>query len=51
MREIGYYWVYGNKCFIHYEKYMSYWDGHSFWIDGDDFNEDVFQIINERKIY
>lgn len=52
MRDIGYYWVYGNKCFTHYEKwYMSYWDGHSFWIDGDEFNEDDFEKIDELKIY
>jgi len=50
MREEGYYWVYGNKCFPIKSWKIYYWDGNYFWDDGDDFSEDVFGEIDEEQI-
>jgi len=51
MREIGYYWVFGNKCFPEKKAWDIYfWDGHYFWNDGDDFSADVFEEIDECRI-
>ena len=51
MRENGYYWVFGNKCFPESKKWnIYYWNGYSFWNDGDDFSEDTFEEIDERRI-
>lgn len=51
MREIGYYWVFGNKCFPENKNWnIYYWDGNYFWNDNDDFSEDTFEEIDERKI-
>jgi hypothetical protein len=51
MRDKGYYWVFGNKCFPESKRWsIYYWDGNYFWNDGDDFSEDTFEEIDERKI-
>lgn len=50
MREPGYYWCYGNKCYQTKRWKIYWWDGHMFWEDGDDFSEDCFEEIDERQI-
>lgn len=50
MRESGYYWVFGNKCFSEKHWDVYYWDGHYFWRGDEDFNEDTFEEIDERRI-
>jgi len=50
MREVGYYWVYGNKCFDNDLWVVLYWDGDYFWAGNEDFSADVFKEIDERRI-
>lgn len=50
-RKNGYYWVFGNKCLPDNPTWqIVYWDGHTFWHDGDDFEEDTFTEIDETQI-
>ncbi len=49
-REIGYYWVYGNKCFEVKKWGIYYWDGRYFWNGNEDFSEDSFEMIDETEI-
>lgn len=50
MRELGYYWVYGNKCFDLRNWQIYYWDGNYFCKGSEDFSEDCFEKINESRI-
>ncbi len=50
VREEGYYWVYGNKCFSNKVWSPYYWDGNFFWKGDEDFSEDCFEKIDEKRI-
>lgn len=52
MRERGYYWCKGNRCYGKDDVTwrILYWDGHMFWEEGDDFSEEVFIKIHEERL-
>ena len=51
MRDKGFYWFFGYKCCPESKMWsIYYWDGYYFWNSGDDFSEDNFDEIDERKI-
>lgn len=52
MRERGYYWCKGNRCYgaDDVKWRILFWDGYNFWEDGDDFSEGVFIEIHEERL-
>lgn len=49
-REVGCYWVYGNKCFDVKKWDIYYWDGFGFWKGDEDFSEDCFDMVDDREV-
>lgn len=49
-RKIGYYWTKGYTWSETKVWFISWWDGHYFWSDGDDVSEGGFVKIDERQI-
>ncbi len=50
-RNNGYYWILENGYIPEIKRWViGYWDGNSFWYDGDEYSESEFIDIDETQI-